>query len=47
MQKAMNVNGVAIVSVEGSDYRFHFWYISKDDAISIIKNSGLNEKTGL
>ena len=43
----MNSNDVAIVSVKGSDYRIHFWYISKDDAISIMKTSNLNEKSGL
>ena len=47
MQKAMNFNDVAIVSVEGSDCRIHFWYISKDDAINIMTNSDLNEKSGL
>ena len=47
MQKAMNFNDVAIVSVEGSDCRIHFWYMSKDDAINIITNSDLNEKSGL
>ena len=46
MQEAMNFNDVAIVSVKGNDYRIHFWYISKDDAISIMNNSDLNEKTG-
>ena len=40
----MNFNDVAIVSVKGSDYKIHFQYISKDDAISIMKNSNLNEK---
>ena len=44
MQKAITFNDVAIVSVKRSDYRIHFWYISKDDAINIIKNSNLNEK---
>ena len=44
MQKAMRFNDVAIVSVKRNDYRIHFWYISKDDAINIIKNSNLNEK---
>ena len=47
MQKAMNFNDVAIVSIKGNDYRVHFWYMSKDDAISIMNNSNLNEKTGL
>ena len=46
IQKAMNVNDVAIVSVNGSDYRIHFWYMSKDDAINIMKNFDLNRKMG-
>ena len=28
MQKTMNFNHVAIVSVKGSDYRIHFLYLS-------------------
>ena len=47
MQKAMNSNNVAIASIKENDYRIHFWYVSKDDAISIMNNSNLNEKTGL
>ena len=47
MQKAMSFNNVAIVSIKGNDYRIHFWYMSKDEAISIMHNSNLNEKTGL
>ena len=43
-QKAMNFNDVAIVSIKGNDYRIHFWYMSKDDAISIMNNSNINEK---
>ena len=43
----MNFDDVAIVSIKGNDYRIHFWYMSKDDAISIMNNSNLNEKTGL
>ena len=45
MQKAMNFDGVTIVSVKRSDYRIHFWYMSKDDTINIMKNSNLNEKS--
>ena len=41
----MNFNDVAIVSIKGNDYRIHSWYMSKDDAISIMNNSSLNEKT--
>ena len=45
--KSINFNDVAIVSVKGSDYRIHFSYMSKDDAINIMKNFCLNEKSGL
>ena len=47
MQKAMNFNDVAIVSIKGNDYRIHFWYMSKNEAISIMHNSNLNKKAGL
>ena len=47
MQNAMNFNDNAIFSIKGNDYKIYFWYLSKDDAISIINNSSLNEKTGL
>ena len=46
MQKAMSFNNVAIVYVKGSAYRIHFWYMSKDDAISIMNNSNLIDKKG-
>ena len=42
----MNFNDVAIASINGNDYRIHFWYMSKDDAINIMKNSSLNKKVG-
>ena len=47
MQKPITFNDVALVSVKGSDYRIHFWHMSKDVAASIMKNSNLNEKSGL
>ena len=47
MQKVMDFNDVAIVSIKENDYRIHFWYKSKDEAISLMHNSSLNEKTGL
>ena len=43
----MNFNDIAIVSIKENDYSIHFWYMSKDDALSIMNNSSLNEKTGL
>ena len=46
MQKAMNFNDVVIVSIKGNNYRIHFWCMGKDDAISIMSNSNLNEKAG-
>ena len=39
MQKAMSFNNVAIVYVKESADRIHFWYMSKDDAISIMSNN--------
>ena len=36
MQKAMNFNCLAIVSTKVNDYRIHFWYMSKDDAIEFF-----------
>ena len=44
LQKAKNFDNVALLS--GSDYRIQFWYMSKIDAINIMKNSNLNEKSG-
>ena len=44
MQKAMSFNDVAIVYVKGRASKIHFWYMSKDGAISIMKNSNLIDK---
>ena len=44
MQKAMNLNDVAIVYVKRSAYRIHFWSMSQDDAIIIMNNSNLVKK---
>ena len=33
MQKAINFDDIAVVSVKQSDYRIYFWYMSTDDAI--------------
>ena len=46
-QKAMSFSNVAILSIKRNDYRIHSWYMSKDDGIIKMKNSNLNEKTGL
>ena len=47
MQKTMTFNDIAIVSVKISDYRIYFEYMSKDDAINIIKNSDLEFILGI
>ena len=47
MQKAMSLKNVAIVSIKGNDYRIHFWYMSKNDAIVLMTNSNLNDKNGI
>ena len=36
MQNTMNFDDVAIASIKGNDYRIHFWYMGKDDAIVLM-----------
>ena len=40
----MSLNDVIIIYVKGSAYRIHFWYIIKDDVISIMNNFNLADK---
>ena len=47
LQKAVSFNNIAIVYVKGSAYRINFWYMSKNDAISIMNNSSLIGKMGV
>ena len=47
MQKATSFDNVTIVYVKGNSYRIHFWYMSKDDTISIINNSILVDIKGV
>ena len=42
----MNFNDAAIFSIKPSDYKVHFWYISKNDAINIMNNSKSKGKKG-
>ena len=45
MQKTVNFNDVAIVIVKENDYRFFdILYISKDEAINLLRNADLAEK---
>ena len=44
----MSFNYVAIIYVKQIAYRIHFWYMSKDDAISTMSNSNsLIDKKGV
>ena len=43
----MSFNDVAIVSIKGNNYRIHFWYMSKNDAIVLMTNANLNYKNGI
>ena len=47
MQKSMNFDNIAFVYVKRNAYRIHFWYMSKDDAINIMKGSNLTDKRGV
>ena len=47
MQKAKNFNDIAMVYVKENAYRIHFWYMNKNDAISIMKNSNLIDKNSV
>ena len=45
MQKAMSFTDVVIGSVKANDYRIHFWYMSKDEAINLLRNTDFTEKS--
>ena len=47
MQNPMSFKNIAIISIKGNDYRIHFWYMSKNDAIALMTNSNLNDKNGI
>ena len=42
---AMNFNNAAIVTVKGSDYRIHLSYMSKDEAMNLLRKTHLTEKS--
>ena len=46
IQKVMSFNNVAIVYAK-QNYRIHFWYMSKNDAINIMNGSNLDDKRGV
>ena len=46
-QKALSFGNLAIVSVKWNYYRIHYWYMSKDELITLSKNIYLIEKVGI
>ena len=47
MQKVMRFNNIAIIYVRGSANKIRFWYMSKDNPISIMSVSNLVNKRGV
>ena len=43
----MSFNDAAVVYVKESAYGIHFWYMSKNHAISIMSNCNLVDKKGV
>ena len=37
MHKATSFDDIAIVSIKGNNNRIYFWYMSKNDAINLMK----------
>ena len=46
MQKAVRFNRVAIAFDKRNDHRIHFWHMSKDEVINLLKNPDLTENGG-
>ena len=42
---SMNRSDIAILNIKGSDYRFHISLISKNEAINLMQNPDLTEKS--
>ena len=43
---SMNLSDIVILKIKGSDYRCIISLISKNEAIKLIQNGGLTEKSG-
>ena len=42
---SMNISDIAILNIKGSDYRFIIGLISKNEAINLMQNTDLTEKS--
>ena len=45
-RKSISFDDVAIVTFGENDYRIHFWFMSKSEAVDRIKNTYVTEKSG-
>ena len=43
---SINLSDIAILNIESSDYRCIISLISKNDAINLMQNANLTEKSG-
>ena len=41
----MSFSNVAVVTIGVNDYRIHFWFMTKNEAIDRMKNADLYEKS--
>ena len=44
LQKSVIFDDVSITIIGKNDYRIHFWDMTKDEAVSRMKNSDISEK---
>ena len=44
--KAVSMNNLAVVYIGGKSYRINFAFMSKADAVNLIKNAAILDKTG-
>ena len=42
----MNLSNIAILNIKGSDYHYIISLISRTQAINLMQNADLNEKSG-
>ena len=47
LMKSMNLSDIAILNIKGSDYRCITNLISKNEAINLMQNADLTEKSGI
>ena len=41
---SMGFNDIANVSIKANDYKTHFWYMSNDETINVLRDVNLIEK---